>query len=237
MFSQLRKGLVYTDTSPDILEHDEDIDADLWMYDDRDVYRGTFDPRYTEHNLKVYWLYDDSLNRVGLAEHEMDEHQIYKVLWFHDNPFATLYQNPEWKSEEKTIWSMMSNEAYQDCLDDDFKTIFDRCLSSKYRLVTPSMLISPPSIYECKKCGKQSVSKFTCSNVIEKPYFTDNLIFVDESMVIYKSPTVRHASDEREQPEQLQPQQADLPESPVEEPRLEPSPSPLPPQESPPRPS
>jgi hypothetical protein len=76
MFSILRKGLIYKDISPDILEHDEDIDADQWVYDDKDVYRGTFDPRYTEHNLKVYWLYDDNLNRVGLAEHDIDNQKI-----------------------------------------------------------------------------------------------------------------------------------------------------------------
>jgi len=46
MFSLLRKGLVYKDISPDILEHDEDIDADQWVYDDREVYRGRFDPIY-----------------------------------------------------------------------------------------------------------------------------------------------------------------------------------------------
>ena len=54
MFSLLRKGLVYRDISPDILEHDEDIDADQWVYDDKEVYRGRFDPRYTEHNLKYH---------------------------------------------------------------------------------------------------------------------------------------------------------------------------------------
>jgi len=112
MFSILRKGLVYTDISPDILEHDEDIDADQWVYDDKDVYRGTGDPRYIEHNLKVYWLYDDNLNRVGLAEHDIDNPAEYKALWFMDNPFATLYQDDSWKSKDKTLWSLMNNESY-----------------------------------------------------------------------------------------------------------------------------
>lgn len=193
MFSILRKGLIYKDISPDILEHDEDIDADQWVYDDKEVYRGSFDPRYTEHNLNVYWLYDDNLNRIGLAEHEADNQAEYKALWFYSNPFATLYQDENWKSKEKTIWSLMSNDAYQDCLEDDFETVFDRCLTSKYRLVTPEFLIHPPIIYECSKCGKKSLKKLkNCTDVIETPYFSDsNLLFIDDSFVIYEKSIVQ----------------------------------------------
>ena len=93
MLSVLRKGLVYKDISPDIVEHDLNTDAEQWSYDDKDVYRGTFDPRYTSQGLNVYWLYDDNLNRVGLAEHEANEPEVFKALWFHENPFATLTQN------------------------------------------------------------------------------------------------------------------------------------------------
>lgn len=192
MYSALRKGLVYTDISPDITEHDEDIDADQWEYDGKDVYRGRFDPRYTEHNLNVYWLYDDNLNRIGLAEHEADEPQIYKALWFYENPFATLYQDELWKSKNSTLWSLLSNEAYQDCLEDDFKTIFDRCLSSKYRLVTPEMIITPPTIYECKKCGKQSLKKLDCSSVIEKSYLDfQNMLYLDDSFILYEKSSLQ----------------------------------------------
>jgi hypothetical protein len=190
MFSLLRKGLVYKDISPDILEHDEDIDADQWVYDDREVYRGRFDPRYTEHNLNVYWLYDDNLNRVGLAEHDADHPSEFKALWFMENPFATLYQDESWISKDKTIWSLLSNEAYQDCLEDDFTTVFDRCLTSKYRLVTPEFLVTPPTVYECTKCGKKSLKKLkNCVDIVETPYFTSNLLFVDESFVLYEKST------------------------------------------------
>jgi hypothetical protein len=202
MYSLLRKGLVYKDISPDIVEHDNDIDADQWEYDGKDVYRGRFDPTYTEYNLNVYWLYDDNLNRIGLAEHEADEPQIYKALWFYDNPFATLYQDESWKSKNSTLWSLLSNEAYQDCLEDDFKTIFDRCLSSKYRLVTPEMIVNPPIIYECKKCGKQSLKKLSCSNVIEKVYLDfQNLLYIDDSFIIYDKSTAQHVASEQEQQE------------------------------------
>jgi hypothetical protein len=209
MFSLLRKGLVYKDISPDIVEHDQDIDADQWVYDDREVYRGRFDPRYTEYNLNVYWLYDDNLNRVGLAEHDADNQADYKALWFYKNPFATLYQDESWETKDKTVWSLMSNEAYQDCLEDDFKTVFDRCLSSKYRLVTPEFLITPPTVYECTKCGKKSLQKLkNCTSVIETPYFsTSNLLFIDESFVLYERSTQHQpqlASYEQEQTVQLQ---------------------------------
>jgi hypothetical protein len=210
MFSLLRKGLVYKDISPDILEHDEDIDADQWVYDDKEVYRGRFDPRYTEHGLNVYWLYDDNLNRVGLAEHDADNQADYKALWFYENPFATLYQDESWVSKGKTLWSMISNDAYQDCLEDDFKTVFDRCLTSKYRLVTPDFLVNPPTVYECTKCGKKSLKKLkNCSDVTETSYFASNLLFVDDSFVLYEKSTVQQepASYEQAQTEQLQEQE------------------------------
>lgn len=203
MFSILRKGLVYKDISPDILEHDEDLDADQWTYDDKDVYRGSFDPRYTKDNLNVYWLYDDNLNRVGLAEHDADRSEEFNVLWFKENPFATLYQDDSWKTKNTTLWSMMSNEAYQDCLEDDFTTIFDKCLSSKYRLVTPEFLIEPPTVYECSKCGKKSLKKLkNCIEVVETPYFnSSNVLFVDESFVVYERSTHLSSSYEQEQQE------------------------------------
>lgn len=207
MFSILRKGLLYKDISPDILEHDDNIDADQWVYDDKEVYRGSFDPLYTEHNLNVYWLYDDNLNRIGLAEHNADNQSEYKSLWFYDNSFATLYQDESWISKKKTIWSLMNNEAYQDCLEDDFLSVFDRCLSSKYRVVTPNFLITPPIVYECTKCGKKSLQKLkNCLDVIETSYFdsTSNLLFVDESFILYEKPIVQplHASCEEVQQEQ-----------------------------------
>lgn len=195
MLSTLRRDLVYRDISPDIVEHDNDIDADQWSYDNRDVYRGSFDPRYTEYDLNVYWLYDDNLKRVGLAEHEVDDPSIFEVLWFRENPFATLYQNSGWKSKEKTLWSILPHEAYADCLEDDFTTIFDRCLTSKYRLITPSMILDEPTIYECQKCKKQSLSPLVnCKAVNKKPYFkATDYIFIDDSFIMYEPPKRRQS--------------------------------------------
>jgi hypothetical protein len=202
MFSLLRKGLLYKDISPDIVEHDQDIDADQWVYDGRDVYRGRYDPRYTEYNLNVYWLYDENLNRVGLAEHDADEKTIYKALWFYENPYATLYQNTEWKPKGKTFWSMLSNEAYQDALEDDFKSIFDRCLYTKYRLVTPEFLVNPPTVYECSACGKKSISQLKkCKDVSTTPYFDfSDFLFVDDSFILYNPPSTQLSSSYEQEP-------------------------------------
>lgn len=225
MFSLLRKGLIYKDISPDILEHDEDLDADQWTYDDKDVYRGSFDPRYTKDNLNVYWLYDDNLNRIGLAEHDADNAEDFKVLWFMDNPFATLYQDESWRSKNTSLWSMISNEAYQDCLEDDFVSIFDRCLSSKYRLVTPEFLMQPPTVYECSKCGKKSLKKLkNCSEVVESSYFnSSNVLFIDESFVVYERSKQLSSSYEQEQqePQQQQVVQEELQDAQVETPQVE----------------
>jgi hypothetical protein len=60
MFSVLNPTHIYRDLSPDVLEHDEDIDADEWVYSDKMVYRGSPDPSYTD--LNVYSLYDETPN-------------------------------------------------------------------------------------------------------------------------------------------------------------------------------
>jgi hypothetical protein len=210
---------MYTDTDPDVLDHDDDLDAELYTYEKRQAYRGRYDPRYTKEDLDVHWLYDENSKRVGLVEYESADFSVSSVLWFYDNPYSTMFQEPGWKSEDKTLWSMLSNEAYQDCLEDDFKTIFDRCLSSKYRLVTPEFLINPPQIYECTKCGKKSLNKLkNCSDVIETSYFSNsNLLFVDDSFIIYEKSIVQQPSSSFEQEQVLeqvpeQPPQVQSPE-------------------------
>jgi hypothetical protein len=191
MFSVLRKNLIYTDVSRDVVEHDNDNDADSWLYDDRMVYRGTFDPRYTQYNLNVYSLYDDDLNRVGIAEHEVDEPEVYKALWFYDNPFATLLQNPEWKQQNKTLWATMCNEAYQDCLEDEFKHVSDWALGSNVCIITPEMLTRELATYECKGCRTKSFSnKNLCSSVKKNLDFTPySFLFIDDSYILYTPPS------------------------------------------------
>lgn len=216
MYSILRPELFYNNTSAEIVEHDDDIEVYKWEYDGQDVYRGSLDMQYMKYNLNVYSLYDESLQRIGLVEHDADELELYEVLWFYDNPFARFYQNPEWKSSGKTLWSMLSTEAYQDCLDDDFKTVVDRCISSKYRLITPTMLRTPPTVYTCTECGKQSLSSLKkCKSVQESSYFSaTNYLYIDDSFVIYDPPNTPQppcASCEQEQPEPPMPEEPAVP--------------------------
>ena len=189
MFSLLRKGLIYKNISSDIVEHDLDVEADQWSYDGKDVYRGSMDSDYMDHKLNVYWLYDDNSKRVGLAEHDVDEPEIFKALWFRANPYAMLYQDDTWKSTEATLWSKLSNEAYQDCLENDFNSVSDLALSSGTLLVTPELIINHPDVYSCEKCGKKSLIKSNvCStasgSILDFNQFS--ILFLDDNFVMYE---------------------------------------------------
>lgn len=188
MFSRLRPTLCYKNLSPEIANHDQDIDADEWDYNGRIVYRGLADKEYNSHGLSVYWLYDSDLKRVGLSEHEKDNEEKFEALWFRENEFSTLLQE-DWVSLDKTIWSHLSAEAYQDCLEDDFTNVIDRTLSSSTRLVTPSIIQSLPTVYECEKCNKKSISGMKNCSTVKKTYLTSNsILFVDSNYVLFVPP-------------------------------------------------
>jgi hypothetical protein len=206
MFSLLRKGLVYTNLSPDIVEHDLDVDADQWSYDGRDVYRGSIDPEYIKYNLNVYWLYDDDSKRVGLAEHDPDDQAIFKSLWFYDNPYATLFQDSSWKSTGATVWSKLSNEAYQDCLDTDFKLVTLQALNSGVLLITPDMLINKPDLYTCEKCNKKSLmASDNCHQALVSvlDFNQFSILFLDDNFVIYEKSTELLQQPDASEQEQL----------------------------------
>ena len=139
MLSRLRP-LIYTDIDPDVLDHDDDLDAELYTYDGREVYRGRYDPRYTSFDLDVH-----NGKRVGLAEYDSNDFSKNSVLWYKTNTWSTLLQE-NWKSQEKTLWSMMSNEAYQDCLEDDFETVIERTKNGPYCLVFPNDVLKAKKI-------------------------------------------------------------------------------------------
>jgi hypothetical protein len=189
MFSRLRPTLCYKNISSEIASHDEDIDADEWDYNGRLVFRGSADPVYVKDGLSVYWLYDSDSNRVGLSEHEKDNEEVFESLWFRDNDFSTLLQE-NWVSLDKTVWTLLSAEAYQDCLEDDFTTIVDRLLPSSVRLVFPSMIENMPIIYECLRCKSQSISESNKCSTVKKTYLISNrILFVDSNFIIYVPPT------------------------------------------------
>ena len=189
MLSRLRKDLIYTDTDPDVLEHDDDLDAEMYTYGGREVYRGRFDPRYTSLDLDVHWLYDENSKRVGLIEYEAGYSYKSSILWYYDNPYATLLQDPLWKSQGKTLWSMLSEEAYQDCLEDEFKNIIEKSLYSPYRLVFPSTIHKPYDVYECSKCGKRSLTLENGCPTMKKVSISYSSLFLDDSFVLYTAPT------------------------------------------------
>ena len=217
MFSILRKGLVYKNVSPDIVEHDLDIDADQWSYDGKDVYRGSIDPEYVKDNINVYWLYDDDSKRIGLAEHDSNDPAIFKSLWFYDNPFATLFQDNLWKSTGRTLWSKLSNEAYQDSLNTDFVNISTDSLNSGVLLLTPELLINKPVLYTCEKCNKKSLmANDNCHQALVSILnFNDySILFLDDDFVIYEKTSLSHSLDACEQEQkELQTEQTDQLES------------------------
>ena len=190
MLSRLRKGLIYTDTDPDVLDHDDDLDAEMYTYEKRQVYRGRYDPRYTKEDLDVHWLYDENSKRVGLVEYESADFSVFSILWYYDNPYSTLLQEPNWKSEDKTLWSMLSNEAYQDCLESDFKNVVERSLGGPYRLVFPSTIGTPYEYYECPKCNKKTLSmEGNCSALKKVTPSSYSILFLDDSFIVYTAPT------------------------------------------------
>jgi len=182
MFSILKPSLLYTDISPDIIEHDEDHDAEEWSYADKMVFRGSLDTSYKKHGLDVFWLYNDDLSRIGLAEHEIDDHSVFRTLWFYDNPYGTLLQEDGWKSNG-TLWSYMTEEAYQDCLQDD--TLL---LKAANRIVKPEYLISGfPDLYQCS-CGTFFSPRTGCTSV-KKKVTVVSPFFIDNSCIVYVPPT------------------------------------------------
>jgi hypothetical protein len=190
MQSARRKDLVYNDVSTSVLEHDEDFDAEQLRIGDKFVYKGTIDPRYTEHGLDVQWLYNDSSDRVGLIEYETMDRTVYSVLWYYEDPFGTLLQEPGWTSTGKTVWSLLKNEAYQDCLDDDFKSFIEMSLGSSTRIILPNMLSNIQThYYECSKCGKRTLSATSSCSSLKKVLFSNSsILFLDDSYVIYTPP-------------------------------------------------
>jgi hypothetical protein len=188
MQSKLDPTIIY-EVSHEIKVHDDNIDADEWDYDGVSYYRGSIDPNYS--HAEVRWLYNEHLTCVGLVENDT----VYTVM---NNEFATFFQDPSWVSTGKTIWSLLTNEAYQDCLGDEFKNMFEKILTSKYRLLYPHMIGKPLVFSECTTCGKKVfgvVSSPTQHTFTQAPYiFSDNeLIYIDSNFVITKR---QHDGDE-----------------------------------------
>jgi len=192
MFSRLKPGFLYTDVSSDITEADLDVVADTWEMEGREVYRGVRDPRYD--HASVFWLYDDTLERVGCVEHSLEDHADMRVLWFHDSEFGTLLQEEGWQ-ETGDLWSKLPRPVFERFLNEQWttpETFLEHCLQGPVRIVTPSMVVVRPTLYACSTCGRKSLRPLPagCSN--ERLYldFPDKAktFFVDFDFVVYVPP-------------------------------------------------
>jgi hypothetical protein len=179
MYSLLKPSLIYEDLSRDIIELDEDYDASEWVYSDKPTekfYRGALDTQYPE--LDVYSLYDENSDRVGIVEHLSENHAEFKVLWFSENSWNTLFQE-EWK-QGQSVYSILSPEAYEDSTD------LDILLYGSERLVLPTYIYKGfPSVYECK-CSLSFSKTKSCQ--LEKKVLREP-IFIDDSFIMYYPPT------------------------------------------------
>jgi hypothetical protein len=201
---------VYTDITHHVADHDEDADADLVEIDGREFYKGMLDPRYAD--LHVQWLYNDDSRRIGVLETDGDK---VAACWiYEDNPYATLLQEP-WVVKHETLWSHMSNEAYQDCLETDFKDVLERSLYGTTCIVRPEMLLNfPHDIYECTDCGKRTLSSSSsCATMKKLPFIrSNNVLFVDDSFIVYEPPANSRAWSMMQVPQRDASLQAQEPE-------------------------
>lgn len=250
MESLLVPGFVYTDISPDITETDIDIVSDLWTMDGREVYRGVRDPRYTHAN--VHWLYDEDLQRVGCAEHALDNAGDMRLLWFHESPFATLLQEDGW-TIEGDLWSRIPQAPFERFLNEGWTTvesILEQCLAGPVRVLTPAMLQRLPRMYTCTHCGRKSLQASPYCAMVEGTLDipqVEKVLFVDEELLLHRPPQGSIAftrlqrpgdggspsplRESEPEPEQEQEARSGTP-PPPSPPRLEPEPEPSSPPQS-----
>jgi len=187
MESILDPGFVYEDIECDITENDLDVVSDLWEMDGREVYRGTRDPRYTHAN--VFWLYDETLARVGLVEHSKLDHAVFHILWYQDSDFATLLQEEGWKVGED-LWSSLPRNVFDRFVNEGWTTaeaFLEQCLYGPTRIVTVDMLLKRPLVYTCTKCGRKSLKSVAgctmTSALLDFPQ-KEKLLFVDDDLIV-----------------------------------------------------
>ena len=193
MQSILDPKVLYTDLSRDIVEHDVDVVSDLWNMDGRDVYRGSRDRHYSHAN--VYWLYTEDLERVGLVEHSLENQADFRILWFHDSPFATLLQEEGWTNEQ-SIWSVLSRPAVEMFLAEDWTTpssLLNACLHGPTRILTVEMVLKKPTIFHCSVCGSKTMKKTECAEFQTQTEldFPDQakIVFIDDDLYVCEPPT------------------------------------------------
>lgn len=189
MQSILDPAIVY-EVSRDVCEHDVDVVSDLWTMDDRNVYRGSRDTQYSHAN--VYWLYDEDLTRVGLIEHSLKDHADFRMLWFHETPFATFLQEDNW-TQDQTIWTVLSPPAVERFLAEDWttpETLLEACLHGDTRIVTLETILNPPTLYGCSGCNRKSLKKLDCENMTAELTFPtkEKILLIDDDLFVCVPP-------------------------------------------------
>lgn len=191
MESVLDPAVLYEDTERGITEHDIDVVSDLWEIDGREVYRGVRDPRYTHAN--VYWLYNETLERAGLAEHSKIDHAVVRVLWYHDSEFGTLLQEEGWTSNSD-LWSVLPRHVFDRFVNEGWTTVdtfLEQCLHGPLRILTPEMVRQMPQVYTCAKCGskrlRESAGCQTTAERLDTPR-KEKVLFVDSDLVVHVPP-------------------------------------------------
>lgn len=190
MQSILDPAIVY-EVSRDVCEHDVDVVSDLWTMDDRNVYRGSRDTQYSHAN--VYWLYDEDLTRVGLIEHSLKDHADFRMLWFHETPFATFLQEDNW-TQDQTIWTVLSPPAVERFLAEDWttpETLLEACLHGDTRIVTLETILNPPTLHGCSGCNRKSLKKLDCENMTAELTFPvkEKIVLIDDDLFVCVPPT------------------------------------------------
>ena len=191
MESKLDPLVVYENTERGITEHDIDVVSDLWEMDGREVYRGLRDPHY--NHADVFWLYSESLERVGLVEHSKLDHAVFHVLWYHDSDFATLFQEEEWTSD-KDLWSVFPRSVFDRFVNEGWTTVeavLEQCLHGPTRILTVEMVQQRPLVYTCGKCGRKSLKNQPRCDMTSAPLDVpekDKVLFVDDDLIVHVPP-------------------------------------------------
>jgi len=180
----VHRGIVYPVDS-DITDFDIGTDVEEYNYDGRLVFRGNLDTQYSNDQVRVYWLYDES-KRVGLVEHRIEEHTCY---WFRDNVYSTLFQE-DWTCRDKTLWTIMSESAYEDCMRNGWTKISDLQARTSLSIVRPSDILNTvvPS-KTCIRCGTMDGYTGCHMEKHEPRYDVFFTLFVDDDGVLYVPPS------------------------------------------------
>jgi hypothetical protein len=110
------------------------------------------------------------------------------VYWFRSNEFSTLLQE-EWECQDQTIWSLMTQEAYEDCMKHGWTTVEAIQSRTSLQLVTPNDIIQgKKGGGRCTRCygvTRQKGCNFAPSIPLFILYTT---VFVDCDGVLYTPP-------------------------------------------------